>query len=42
MIWAVAPYPLLLSPLDIGPVTLRNRVVMGAHFTMFTEPTAGR
>ena len=39
MIWAVAPYPLLLSPLDVGPVTLRNRVVMGAHFTMFTEPT---
>lgn len=37
---AVAPYPLLLSPLPIGPLTLRNRVVMGAHFTMFTEPTA--
>jgi 2,4-dienoyl-CoA reductase-like NADH-dependent reductase (Old Yellow Enzyme family) len=36
----VTPYPLLLSPLDVGPVTLRNRVVMGAHFTMFTEPTA--
>ncbi len=33
-------YPLLLSPLTVGPVTLRNRVVMGAHFTMFTEPTA--
>jgi 2,4-dienoyl-CoA reductase-like NADH-dependent reductase (Old Yellow Enzyme family) len=33
-------YPLLLSPLEVGPLTLRNRVVMGAHFTMFTEPTA--
>ena len=40
MIYPVAPYPLLLSPLEVGPVTLRNRVVMGAHFTMFTEPTA--
>lgn len=36
----VTPYPLLLSPLTVGPVTLRNRVAMGAHFTMFTEPTA--
>ncbi len=36
----MTPYPLLLSPLTVGPVTLRNRVVMGAHFTMFTEPTA--
>jgi 2,4-dienoyl-CoA reductase-like NADH-dependent reductase (Old Yellow Enzyme family) len=35
-----SPFPLLLSPLAVGPVTLRNRVVMGAHFTMFTEPTA--
>ena len=34
------PYPHLLSPLVVGPLTLRNRVVMGAHFTMFTEPTA--
>ncbi len=32
------PFPHLLSPLRIGPVTLRNRVIMGAHFTMFTEP----
>ena len=31
-------YPNLLSPLPVGPVELRNRVVMGAHFTMFTEP----
>jgi 2,4-dienoyl-CoA reductase-like NADH-dependent reductase (Old Yellow Enzyme family) len=31
-------YPHLLSPLRVGPAELRNRVVMGAHFTMFTEP----
>jgi 2,4-dienoyl-CoA reductase (NADPH2) len=36
----VTDHPLLLSPLSVGPVTLRNRVAMGAHFTMFTEPTA--
>ena len=36
----MAPHPLLLSPLAVGPLTLRNRVVMGSHFTMFTEPTA--
>ncbi len=32
------PYPNLFSPLRIGPVEARNRVVCGAHFTMFTEP----
>src|SRR5688572_5679803 len=31
-------YPRLLSPLKIGPVTSRNRVVFGAHFTMMGEP----
>jgi 2,4-dienoyl-CoA reductase-like NADH-dependent reductase (Old Yellow Enzyme family) len=31
-------YPRLFSPLTIGPVTAPNRVVFGAHFTMFTEP----
>ncbi len=31
-------YPKLFSPLDIGPVRIANRVVFGAHFTMFTEP----
>ena len=31
-------YPQLFSPLDIGPITVANRVVFGAHFTMFTEP----
>src|SRR5262245_39309360 len=30
----------LFSPLRIGPVTARNRVVLGAHFTMFSEPAA--
>jgi 2,4-dienoyl-CoA reductase-like NADH-dependent reductase (Old Yellow Enzyme family)/ribulose 1,5-bisphosphate synthetase/thiazole synthase len=31
-------FPLLFSPLRLGPVEARNRVVCGAHFTMFTEP----
>jgi 2,4-dienoyl-CoA reductase-like NADH-dependent reductase (Old Yellow Enzyme family) len=31
-------FPLLLSPLRIGPLEARNRVVCGAHFTMYTEP----
>ncbi|MCU1461875.1 MAG: NemA [Acidimicrobiales bacterium] len=30
-------YPNLLSPLQVGPVELRCRVLMGAHFTMFAE-----
>ncbi|HUI26963.1 MAG TPA: FAD-dependent oxidoreductase, partial [Candidatus Kryptonia bacterium] len=34
------PFPHLLSPLKIGPVESRNRVVFGAHFTMFSEPAA--
>jgi 2,4-dienoyl-CoA reductase-like NADH-dependent reductase (Old Yellow Enzyme family) len=29
----------LFEPLRIGPVELRNRVIFGAHFTMFTEPS---
>ena len=34
---------LLFSPLAIGPVTTANRIVLGAHFTQFVEPsgTAG-
>ena len=28
----------LLQPLAVGPLRLRNRVLFGAHFTMFTEP----
>ena len=31
-------FPRLFSPLVIGPVEARNRVVCGAHFTMYTEP----
>jgi 2,4-dienoyl-CoA reductase-like NADH-dependent reductase (Old Yellow Enzyme family) len=31
-------FPRLLSPLRIGPLEARNRVVCGAHFTMYTEP----
>jgi len=32
-------FPLLFSPLQIGPVRSRNRIVFGAHFTMFSEPS---
>src|SRR5262249_6252778 len=32
------PYQRLFSPLRVGPVEARNRIVMGAHFTMYTEP----
>ncbi len=31
-------YPHLFAPLVLGPRTARNRIVFGAHFTMFTEP----
>ena len=31
-------YPDLFEPLPVGPHVLRNRVLFGAHFTMFTEP----
>lgn len=31
-------FPRLFAPLRIGPVESRNRVVFGAHFTMFSEP----
>lgn len=30
-------YEMLMSSIDVGPITLRNRVLMGAHFTMFAE-----
>ncbi len=36
-------YPLLFSPIRIGPVTLRNRLVFSAHLTNYAEdglPTA--
>jgi 2,4-dienoyl-CoA reductase-like NADH-dependent reductase (Old Yellow Enzyme family) len=32
------PFDRLFTPLRIGPVEARNRVVFGAHFTMFSEP----
>jgi 2,4-dienoyl-CoA reductase-like NADH-dependent reductase (Old Yellow Enzyme family) len=32
-------YPRLFSPLAIGRLESRNRIVCGAHFTMFTEPS---
>jgi 2,4-dienoyl-CoA reductase-like NADH-dependent reductase (Old Yellow Enzyme family) len=34
------PFPRLFSPITIGPLTARNRVVLGAHFTLFSEPNA--
>jgi 2,4-dienoyl-CoA reductase-like NADH-dependent reductase (Old Yellow Enzyme family) len=33
-------YPHLFAPLAIGRRTAKNRVVFGAHFTMFSEPAA--
>jgi dimethylamine/trimethylamine dehydrogenase len=33
-----AAYPHLFAPLAIGSRRAKNRVVFGAHFTMFTEP----
>jgi 2,4-dienoyl-CoA reductase-like NADH-dependent reductase (Old Yellow Enzyme family) len=34
----VSAFPRLFAPLRIGPHEAPNRVVFGAHFTMFTEP----
>jgi 2,4-dienoyl-CoA reductase-like NADH-dependent reductase (Old Yellow Enzyme family) len=31
-------FPCLFSPLRIGPLESRNRIILGAHFTMFSEP----
>ncbi len=31
-------FPRLFSPLRIGPHEARNRIVFGAHFTMYSEP----
>jgi 2,4-dienoyl-CoA reductase-like NADH-dependent reductase (Old Yellow Enzyme family) len=33
------PYPHLFTPLRIGPVESRNRIVCGAHFTGYSEPS---
>ena len=32
-------YPTLLSPIQAGPLTLRNRVMMGSMHTGFEERT---
>jgi len=37
---AAMAYPHLFSPLKIGPLTAPNRIVFGAHFTLFSEPSA--
>jgi 2,4-dienoyl-CoA reductase-like NADH-dependent reductase (Old Yellow Enzyme family) len=34
----VTHHDALFQPLQVGPVELRNRIIFGAHFTMFTEP----
>jgi mycofactocin system FadH/OYE family oxidoreductase 2 len=34
---AVSRYPHLFSPLEIGPVTVRNRILQTAHVKLFTE-----
>src|SRR3954447_20390749 len=33
----VPEYPTLFSPLRVGPITLRNRIVNGAHQTRFAD-----
>jgi 2,4-dienoyl-CoA reductase-like NADH-dependent reductase (Old Yellow Enzyme family) len=33
-------FPRLFSPLRLGPHTARNRIIFGAHFTMYSEPAA--
>jgi 2,4-dienoyl-CoA reductase-like NADH-dependent reductase (Old Yellow Enzyme family) len=38
LVTVVVPYPRLFEPLRIGPLTARNRVVLGAHFTLFSDP----
>ncbi len=35
----ISPYPNLLSPLDLGFTTLRNRVVMGSMHTGLEDRT---
>ena len=35
--WAAMAYPLLLSPLRIGPIEIRNRIVSTAHQTTLVE-----
>lgn len=30
-------YEMLMSPFDVGPLKLRNRVIFGAHATLFSE-----
>jgi 2,4-dienoyl-CoA reductase (NADPH2) len=33
----MSQYPLLFSPLTLGPIRVRNRVVFSAHLTNFAE-----
>ncbi len=32
-----SPYPNLLSPIDVGPMTLPNRVIMGSMHTLIKQ-----
>lgn len=34
----VSPYPHMLAPLDLGHITLKNRVLMGSMHTGLEEP----
>ena len=36
----MATFPRLFEPLAVGPCESPNRIVFGAHFTMFSEPAA--
>ena len=38
---ATSPYPHLLAPLDLGFVTLKNRVLMGSMHTGLEEAPGG-
>ncbi|MBM4267940.1 MAG: FAD-dependent oxidoreductase [Deltaproteobacteria bacterium] len=35
----MSSFPHLFAPLRIGPVSAANRIIFGAHFTMFSEPS---
>ena len=35
------PYPLLFSPLNVGGITLKNRILMGSMHTMLEDIPGG-
>jgi hypothetical protein len=38
---SVLPYPHMLAPLDLGHITLKNRVIMGSMHTGLEEQGSG-